>query len=92
MNVKSQYVPWQPSQRYPDPAIEIVDQSFDKYRIKQSSVERIAHGFRWAEGPVWFALIPLGAILAYVDVARGRENAPVQPRAREIVGSNPQFC
>jgi gluconolactonase len=45
---------WQPSERYPDPAIEILDPSFLKYRIFSGAVERLATGFRWAEGPVWF--------------------------------------
>ncbi len=44
---------WQPSQRYPDPSIVSVDPSFDKYRLPLAKIERIAHGFRWAEGPVW---------------------------------------
>ena len=44
---------WQPSQRYPDPAIVSVDPAFDKYRLPLAKIERIAHGFRWAEGPVW---------------------------------------
>ena len=34
-------VPWQPSQRYPDPAIQILDQSFARYRVNSASVERI---------------------------------------------------
>ena len=45
---------WQPSQRYPDPAIKILDPSFAKYRLASAKVERLATGFRWAEGPVWF--------------------------------------
>jgi gluconolactonase len=45
---------WQPSTLYPDPAIEILDESFAKYRIFSAAVERLATGFRWAEGPVWF--------------------------------------
>ena len=44
---------WQPSNRYPDPAVVSVDPSFDRYRVSAAKVERIAHGFRWAEGPVW---------------------------------------
>ena len=44
---------WQPSPRYPDPAVVSVDPSFDRYRVGLAKVERIAHGFRWAEGPVW---------------------------------------
>jgi gluconolactonase len=45
---------WQSSPRYPDPAVQALDGSFAKYRLNLAAVERIAHGFRWAEGPVWF--------------------------------------
>lgn len=62
-------VPWQPSQRYPDPAIQILDQSFAGYRINQASVERIAHGFRWCEGPVWFGD---GRYLLWSDIPNNR--------------------
>ena len=44
---------WQPSQRYPDPSIVVLDPSFERYRLALAKVERIAHGMRWAEGPVW---------------------------------------
>jgi gluconolactonase len=64
-----QHIPWQPSQRYPDPAVQIIDQSFDKYRVKLASVERIAHGFRWAEGPVWFGD---GRYLLWSDIPNNR--------------------
>ena len=40
--------------RYPDPAIQVVDPSFAKYRIGNAGVERLTTGYRWAEGPVWF--------------------------------------
>ncbi len=43
-----------PIVRYPDPAFQILDESFTKYRIFNAAVERLATGFRWAEGPVWF--------------------------------------
>jgi gluconolactonase len=46
--------PYVPNQRYPDPAIRILDASFAKYRIFSSSVEQLGSGMRWAEGPVWF--------------------------------------
>ena len=42
-----------PSPRVPDPAVISVDPSFDKYRLPLAKIERLAHGFRWAEGPVW---------------------------------------
>ena len=45
---------WRPSPRYPDPRIEVLDESFDQYRIATAAVERIATGMRWCEGPVWF--------------------------------------
>ena len=45
---------WEPSQRYPDPAVQILDPSFGKYRLLLASVERLSTGFRWAEGPVYF--------------------------------------
>ena len=45
---------WQPSELYPDPAVQVLDPSFAKYRIGLAAVERLATGLRWAEGPVWF--------------------------------------
>ncbi len=45
---------WQPSSFYPDPAVQVLHPSFLKYRIALAAVERLATGFRWAEGPVWF--------------------------------------
>ena len=40
--------------RYPDPAVRVLDPRFDRCRLHNAAVERIATGFRWAEGPVWF--------------------------------------
>ena len=45
---------WTPSLRYPEPAIEVLDPRFLKYRVMNASIERLATGFRWCEGPVWF--------------------------------------
>ena len=45
---------WQPSARYPDPAVHVVDESFACYKLNLAKIERLATGFRWAEGPVWF--------------------------------------
>ncbi|MDR2391770.1 MAG: SMP-30/gluconolactonase/LRE family protein, partial [Planctomycetota bacterium] len=39
---------------YPDPGIRALDDSFRKYTLYSAEVERIATGFRWVEGPVWF--------------------------------------
>ena len=45
---------FKPNQRYPDASVEILDPSFGKHRIFSSTVEQLATGMRWAEGPVWF--------------------------------------
>jgi gluconolactonase len=45
---------FKPNQRYPDASVQILDPSFGKYRIFSSTVEQVATGMRWAEGPVWF--------------------------------------
>lgn len=60
---------WQPSPRYPDPAIEVVDPSFEPFRLYSAAVERIATGFRWAEGPVWFGD---GRYLLWSDLPNNR--------------------
>jgi gluconolactonase len=45
---------WPHATRYPDPALEVLDPRFERYRLKSARIERLATGFRWAEGPVWF--------------------------------------
>jgi gluconolactonase len=47
-------VPFLPSARYPDPAVSVLDDSFLALRLTSASVEQLATGLRWAEGPVWF--------------------------------------
>lgn len=44
---------WEPSTRVPDPAVKILDPAFRKYWVSSATVERLATGLRWAEGPVW---------------------------------------
>ncbi len=45
---------WPHATRYPDPAVEVLEARFDRLRVKSTRIDRLAHGFRWAEGPVWF--------------------------------------
>jgi gluconolactonase len=54
---------------YPDPAVEVLDRRFAKYRLGSAHVERIASGFRWAEGPVWFGD---GRFLLWSDIPNNR--------------------
>ena len=44
---------WEPNQRYPDPAVQVLDASFNQYRLPLASVEQLASGCRWSEGPVY---------------------------------------
>ncbi len=45
---------WKPSQRYPDPRVVTLEPEFNKLILPLAKVERLATGFRWCEGPVWF--------------------------------------
>jgi gluconolactonase len=40
--------------RCPDPAIEVLHDSFLRLRLFSACVEPLANGLRWGEGPVWF--------------------------------------
>jgi len=57
-----------PDTRYPDPHIEPLDKRF-VYRQGNAAVERIATGFRWAEGPVYFRD---GGYLVFSDIPNNR--------------------
>ena len=60
---------WQPSERYPDPAVRVLDPSFNQYRLVLASVERLYTGCRWSEGPVWFGD---GRYLLWSDIPNNR--------------------
>ena len=53
---------------YPDPLIESLDKRF-KFRAGSAAVERIATGFRWTEGPVYFRD---GGYLLWSDIPNNR--------------------
>jgi len=54
---------------YPDPAVEIVDPRFEKYKVTNAAVERLYTGARWAEGPVW---VGEGGYLLFSDIPNNR--------------------
>jgi gluconolactonase len=60
---------WQPSASYPDPAVRVLHPSFERYRILLAGVERLATGFRFIEGPVWFGD---GRYLLFSDIPNNR--------------------
>jgi gluconolactonase len=53
--------------RYPDPRVEKLDKRFPKQG--NAGIERIATGFRWAEGPVYFRD---GGYLLWSDIPNNR--------------------
>ena len=57
-----------PETRYPDVRIESLDRRFTA-RQGNAGIERIATGFRWAEGPVYF---PAGGYLLWSDIPNNR--------------------
>ncbi len=65
----AQDFPFKPNQRYPDPAVEILDPSFAKYRIYSSTVEQLGSGMRWAEGPVY---LPEERVVLVSDIPNNR--------------------
>jgi gluconolactonase len=74
--------------RYPDPALRVLDPRFERLLLFNAAVERIATGFRWVEGPVWFGdhqcllfsdipadrLLRWDALTGEVSVFRDRSN------------------
>jgi gluconolactonase len=54
---------------YPDPAVEVIDARFAKYKVGNAAVERLYTGARWAEGPVWFGD---GRYLLFSDIPNNR--------------------
>ena len=66
---RAQSIAFTPNARYPDPAVLILDPSFAKYRIYSSTVEQVATGMRWAEGPVYF---PNGGYVLVSDIPNNR--------------------
>jgi gluconolactonase len=58
-----------PSPRVPDPRVEVLHESFLSLRLPAASVERLATGTVWGEGPVWFGD---GRFLLWSDVPGNR--------------------
>ncbi len=57
-----------PGTRYPDPRLESLDKRFGA-KVGNAAIERIATGFRWAEGPVYFRD---GGYLLWSDIPNNR--------------------
>ncbi len=60
---------FEPNLRLPDPCIEVLDERFLPLRLLSGTVEQLARGFYWAEGPVWFGD---GRFLLFSDIPNNR--------------------
>jgi len=61
---------WEPARSYPDPAVQTLDPRFDEIKPPMNAgLERLATGFRWAEGPAWFGD---GRYLLWSDIPNNR--------------------
>lgn len=60
---------WEPNRRYPDAAIQTLDASFERYHHPLASIEQLAGGCRWSEGPVYFGD---GRYLLWSDIPNDR--------------------
>ena len=58
-----------PNTRYPDDRVEVIDKRF-KYKVGNAAIERIATGFRWAEGPAYNRA---GGFLIWSDIPNNRQ-------------------
>src|SRR6476620_10604697 len=59
------YGPGAPPMRYPDPDILVLDKRFAKYKIGNTSIQRLFTGTLWAEGPAWNGV---GRYLVWSDI------------------------
>ena len=60
---------WTMNDRYPDARVQVLAPAFLRYRLFHASVEKLAEGCRWAEGPVWFGD---GRFLLWSDLPNNR--------------------
>jgi len=74
--------------RYPDPAIIILDKSFEKYCLFNAAVECLWTGARWAEGPVWFGD---GRYLLFSDIPNNRILRWTEETGKVSVFRNPAY-
>src|SRR5579859_5703656 len=63
---------WSPGHpvHYPDPRIVVLDPRFAKYKLGNTSVQRLWTGALWAEGCVWHAA---GRYLVWSDIPNNRQ-------------------
>jgi len=70
MNMNSTVRNWEKDTTpYPEPFVEVVDESFKRYVLGNAGMERLYTGCRWTEGPAWFGD---GRYLLFSDIPNNR--------------------
>jgi hypothetical protein len=69
---------WEPSERYPDPSVQVLDPAFNKYRLGLAGVERIA------TGPVSDIDIAVVDSLKVLDLKRPTRETDIDPSSRNV--------
>jgi gluconolactonase len=77
-----------PGSRYPDPHIEALDAKRFKGSPGTGAVERVATGFRWAEGPAYFRA---GRYLIFSDIPNNRQMRLLEDDNHLSVFRSPSF-
>jgi gluconolactonase len=72
--------------RYPDPDILVLDPRFQKYKIGNTSIERLHTGMLWAEGPAWHAG---GRYLVWSDIPNDAQLRRIEDDGRVTVFRKP---
>lgn len=70
MNINSTVRNWEKDTTpYPEPFVEVIDESFKRYVLGNAGMERLYTGCRWTEGPAWFGD---GRYLLFSDIPNNR--------------------
>ena len=56
--------------RYPDPDVVVLDKRFARYKVNNTTIQRLYTGTLWAEGPAWNGA---GRYLVFSDIPNDRQ-------------------
>ena len=95
-SVKRDFTPGANPVRYPDPDIIALDKRFEKLKIGNTPIQRLATGCLWAEGPAWNGVgnyllwsdIPISFATKFIVVS----HAPLDRDIVPDVGLHPLMC
>lgn len=72
--------------RYPEPDVVVLDKRFNKYKVGNTPIKRLATGFLWAEGPAWHGA---GKFLMWSDIPNNVQHRWLDEDGHVTVFRNP---